>query len=33
MNEKKVTSLFVVDEGNNVQGIIRMHDLLRAGVA
>jgi arabinose-5-phosphate isomerase len=32
MNEKKVTSFFVLDEHNAVQGIIRMHDLLKAGV-
>ncbi|NDE90463.1 MAG: KpsF/GutQ family sugar-phosphate isomerase [Alphaproteobacteria bacterium] len=32
MNEKKVTSFFVLDEGNAVVGIIRMHDLLKAGV-
>jgi arabinose-5-phosphate isomerase len=32
MNEKKVTSLFVIDEGMKVLGIIRMHDLLKEGV-
>lgn len=32
MNEKKVTSLFVVSDEKQVQGIIRMHDLLKAGV-
>lgn len=32
MNEKKVTSLFVVDEDKRVAGIIRMHDVLKAGV-
>ncbi|MDX1922080.1 MAG: KpsF/GutQ family sugar-phosphate isomerase [Alphaproteobacteria bacterium] len=32
MNEKKVTSFFVLDEKNAVQGIIRMHDLLKAGI-
>lgn len=32
MNEKKVTNLFVVDEKNHVEGIIRMHDLLKAGI-
>lgn len=32
MNEKKVTSFFVLDDKNVVQGIIRMHDLLKAGV-
>ena len=30
MNEWKVTSLFVIDEGKPV-GILRMHDILRAG--
>lgn len=33
MNEKKITSLMVVDEDAHVHGIVRMHDLLRAGVA
>ena len=33
MNEKKITGLFVVDEAGKVQGIVRMHDLLQAGVA
>jgi arabinose-5-phosphate isomerase len=32
MNEKKVTSLFVVDGAHKVLGIIRMHDLLKEGV-
>lgn len=32
MNKKKVTSFFVLDDTNAVQGIIRMHDLLKAGV-
>src|ERR1043166_8528745 len=32
MNEKKVTSLFVVDGDKRVAGIIRMHDILKAGV-
>ncbi|MBI3419462.1 MAG: KpsF/GutQ family sugar-phosphate isomerase [Proteobacteria bacterium] len=32
MNEKKVTSLFVIDEAQKVLGIIRMHDLLKEGV-
>lgn len=32
MNEKKVTSLFVVDDTREVRGIVRMHDLLKAGV-
>ncbi len=30
MNEWKITSVFVVDEGKPV-GILRMHDILRAG--
>jgi arabinose-5-phosphate isomerase len=32
MNEKKVTSLFVINENGHVLGIIRMHDLLKEGV-
>ena len=32
MNEKSITSLFVVEDGNPV-GIIHIHDCLRAGVA
>jgi arabinose-5-phosphate isomerase len=32
MNEKKITQIFVVEEGAPV-GIIHMHDLIRAGVA
>lgn len=32
MNEKKVTSFFVVNDQGKVEGIIRMHDLLKAGV-
>lgn len=32
MNEKKVTNLFVVNDQGAVAGIIRMHDLLRAGI-
>jgi arabinose-5-phosphate isomerase len=32
MNARKVTQLFVVDGGRPV-GLIRMHDVLRAGVA
>jgi arabinose-5-phosphate isomerase len=31
MNEKRITSLFVVDGGKPV-GILHLHDLLRAGV-
>jgi arabinose-5-phosphate isomerase len=32
MNEKKVTSFFVLSDKGTVEGIIRMHDLLKAGV-
>jgi arabinose-5-phosphate isomerase len=32
MNEKKVTTLFVVADNGKVEGIVRMHDLLKAGV-
>jgi arabinose-5-phosphate isomerase len=32
MNERKITSLFVVEEGRPI-GILHLHDLLRAGVA
>lgn len=32
MNEKSITSLFVVEEGRPI-GIVRLHDCLRAGVA
>lgn len=32
MNEKKITSLFVVNEAGTVDGIVRMHDVLKAGV-
>jgi arabinose-5-phosphate isomerase len=32
MNEKKITSLFVVEDGRPV-GIVHIHDCLRAGVA
>ena len=31
MNEWKITSVFVVDEAQNAVGILRMHDILRAG--
>jgi len=33
MNEKKITSLFVVDEAKRAVGILHLHDCLRAGVA
>jgi arabinose-5-phosphate isomerase len=32
MNEKKITQLFVLDKSNHPQGILHMHDCLRAGV-
>jgi arabinose-5-phosphate isomerase len=32
MNERSITSLFVVD-GQKPTGIVRLHDCLRAGVA
>ena len=32
LNEKKITSLFVIDEGKPV-GVVHVHDFLRAGVA
>ncbi|MBY0428308.1 MAG: CBS domain-containing protein, partial [Alphaproteobacteria bacterium] len=32
MNEKKVTSFFVLSDQGVVEGIIRMHDVLKAGV-
>jgi arabinose-5-phosphate isomerase len=32
MEERKITSLVVIDEGN-ITGIIHLHDILRAGVA
>jgi arabinose-5-phosphate isomerase len=31
MNEKRITSLFVVEAGKPV-GILHLHDLLRAGI-
>ena len=33
MNDKKITSLFVVDEDKRAIGILHLHDCLRAGVA
>lgn len=33
MNAKKITQLFVINEDNVPQGIIHLHDCLRAGVA
>jgi len=33
MNERSITSLFVVVEGSRPAGIIRLHDCLKAGVA
>lgn len=32
MNEKKITQLFVLDASQRLQGILHMHDCLRAGV-
>ena len=32
MHDKKINALMVVDEKNDVQGALNMHDLLRAGV-
>jgi arabinose-5-phosphate isomerase len=32
MNERKITTLFVVDDTNAPVGILHLHDLLRAGV-
>jgi arabinose-5-phosphate isomerase len=32
MNEKRITSLFVLSEGGTPVGILHLHDLLRAGV-
>jgi arabinose-5-phosphate isomerase len=32
MNERSITSLFVVD-GTRPEGIVRLHDCLKAGVA
>ena len=32
MNERKITQMFVVDQGKPV-GLIHLHDLLKAGVA
>ncbi|MDX8382838.1 MAG: KpsF/GutQ family sugar-phosphate isomerase [Ghiorsea sp.] len=33
MEEKKVTVLFVVNDANDLVGIVHMHDLLQAGIA
>ena len=33
MNEAKISALFVVDGVHRVQGLLHIHDLLRAGVA
>ena len=32
MNKKSITSLFVLDEGKNIAGILHLHDCLRSGV-
>ncbi len=33
MNKKSITSIFVVDEGKKISGILHLHDCLRSGVA
>lgn len=33
MEERKITSLIVTEDGHTVSGVIHMHDILRAGVA
>jgi arabinose-5-phosphate isomerase len=33
MTEKKITQLFVLDEGGRPQGVLHIHDCLRAGLA
>ncbi|SER05494.1 KpsF/GutQ family sugar-phosphate isomerase [Thalassovita taeanensis] len=33
MNERKITTLFVVEQGGTPVGILHLHDLLRAGIA
>jgi len=33
MEEKKITTLFVLDAGGGVSGVVHLHDLLRAGEA
>ena len=32
MNEKSITSVFVVDEGNKPLGVLHLHDCLKAGI-
>ena len=32
MNEKGITSLMVVDDNNNLEGLVHMHDCLRVGI-
>jgi arabinose-5-phosphate isomerase len=32
MEEKKITSLLVVDDNNRLVGALNVHDLLRAGI-
>jgi arabinose-5-phosphate isomerase len=32
MENRKITSLFIVDAGNRVEGALHMHDLLSAGI-
>lgn len=33
MNARKISALFAVDEAGNLQGLVHIHDILRAGVA
>ena len=33
MNDRKISALFVVDESGALQGLLHIHDVLRAGVA
>jgi arabinose-5-phosphate isomerase len=33
MTEKKITQLFVLDEAGRPQGVLHIHDCLRAGLA
>jgi arabinose-5-phosphate isomerase len=33
MEERKISSLVIVDDANRPTGLIHLHDLLRAGIA
>ena len=33
MNDAKIGALFVVDEAGQVEGVLHLHDCLRAGIA